>query len=316
MVVERSCRDGSRHGAGTVRAVSEYQHYEFLAIDRPLTGDEQAEVRALSERAEITATGFTDTYEWGDFGGDPERMMERFYDAHLYVTDWGTHRLMLRLPGEQLPLRTVQPYCLDEHVRAWATDTHLLLDLTSEDEGGDWVDGADEAMAALIGTREELAAGDLRPLYLAWLSALGAWELEDDDEEEYQSVVEPPVPAGLDRLTGPQRALADFLRVDDALLAVAAEGNPDTVPASGDSPSGEVLAALIAALPETEKNDLLLRLALGHPEPLTRAELLHRLDGVPGPGPVAVPGPGRRSAAQLLDAAHEHRQVGKLRAVR
>lgn len=28
--------------------MSEYQYYEFLAIDRPLTGDEQGQLRALS----------------------------------------------------------------------------------------------------------------------------------------------------------------------------------------------------------------------------------------------------------------------------
>jgi len=32
--------------------MSEYQYYEFLAIDRPLTADEMAELRALSTRAE------------------------------------------------------------------------------------------------------------------------------------------------------------------------------------------------------------------------------------------------------------------------
>ena len=31
--------------------MSEYQYYEFLAIDRPLTEDEMAELRALSTRA-------------------------------------------------------------------------------------------------------------------------------------------------------------------------------------------------------------------------------------------------------------------------
>jgi len=39
--------------------VSEYQYYEFLALDRPLTTAEQAEVRAPSTRARITATSFT-----------------------------------------------------------------------------------------------------------------------------------------------------------------------------------------------------------------------------------------------------------------
>lgn len=37
--------------------MSEYQYYEFLAVDRPLDKQAQAEVRALSTRARITATG-------------------------------------------------------------------------------------------------------------------------------------------------------------------------------------------------------------------------------------------------------------------
>jgi hypothetical protein len=36
--------------------VSEYQYYEFLALDRPLTDKQRAELRKLSSRAEITAT--------------------------------------------------------------------------------------------------------------------------------------------------------------------------------------------------------------------------------------------------------------------
>ena len=53
--------------------MSEYQYYEFLAVDRPLTAAEQAEVRQLSTRARITATSFTNEYHWGDFKGSPTR---------------------------------------------------------------------------------------------------------------------------------------------------------------------------------------------------------------------------------------------------
>ncbi|MDQ1033184.1 hypothetical protein QF035_010766 [Streptomyces umbrinus] len=175
-------------------------------------------------------------------------MVERYFDAHLYVTNWGTHRLMLRLPKQALAPRTAQPYCLDHHVDAWTTRTHLLLDLTSEHEGGDWIEGADDSLAALIGVRDELATGDLRPLYLAWLSALTAWELEDD-EEEYQTTPEPPVPAGLGELTAPQRALADFLRVDADLLRVAAQASPATAKEPA-RPTKKELAPLVAALPD------------------------------------------------------------------
>lgn len=38
--------------------MSEYQCYEFLAVDRPLDARQQDEVRALSTRARVNATSF------------------------------------------------------------------------------------------------------------------------------------------------------------------------------------------------------------------------------------------------------------------
>jgi hypothetical protein len=46
--------------------VSEYQYYDFRALDRPLTRNEMATLRSISTRAAITATSFTNHYEWGD----------------------------------------------------------------------------------------------------------------------------------------------------------------------------------------------------------------------------------------------------------
>jgi hypothetical protein len=61
--------------------VSEYQYYEFLALDRPLTSKQREELRQLSTRAEITATRFTNEYHWGSFRGDPQQMMADYFDA-------------------------------------------------------------------------------------------------------------------------------------------------------------------------------------------------------------------------------------------
>jgi hypothetical protein len=68
--------------------MSAYQFYEFLAVDRPLNDRQQAEVHSLSTRARITATSFVNEYHWGNFRGDPNRMMKRYYDAHLYLANW------------------------------------------------------------------------------------------------------------------------------------------------------------------------------------------------------------------------------------
>jgi hypothetical protein len=50
--------------------MSEYQYYEFQAIDRPLTAKEMDELRSYSTRARITPTSFVNDYSWGDFKGD------------------------------------------------------------------------------------------------------------------------------------------------------------------------------------------------------------------------------------------------------
>jgi len=59
--------------------VSEYQYYEFAAIDRPLTRAEMAELRAVSTRAVITPGSFSNHYEWGDLKADPADWMQSLF---------------------------------------------------------------------------------------------------------------------------------------------------------------------------------------------------------------------------------------------
>ena len=70
--------------------MSEYQYYEFRAIDRPLNEKEMKELRALSTRAEITPTSFSNVYHFGNFRGNPEAMMDQYFDAFVYVANWGS----------------------------------------------------------------------------------------------------------------------------------------------------------------------------------------------------------------------------------
>jgi hypothetical protein len=92
--------------------MSEYQVYEFVALDRPLTPTQMAELRAISTRADITPTRFWNEYQWGNLKADPATLVERYFDAHLYFANWGTRRLMLRLPAARVDkkqLRSVLP---------------------------------------------------------------------------------------------------------------------------------------------------------------------------------------------------------------
>jgi hypothetical protein len=93
-------------------------------------------VRSLPTRASITATSFVNEYHWGNFPGDPGRVIERYYDAHLYLTNWGTHRIMLRMPRDLLDIDVAKG--VGDQVAVWTTGKFLVLDMTSEDDSGDW----------------------------------------------------------------------------------------------------------------------------------------------------------------------------------
>lgn len=273
--------------------MSEYQYYEFLGIDRPLNEDEQAAVRSLSTRARITATSFVNEYHWGDFRGDPNLLMERYYDAHLQVTSWGMHRVMFRLPSDLLDPEVVDQYCAGDQLSAWIAGEFVVLDFTSHDDAGEFdLDyDAEAKLSAIVGVRAELAASDLRPLYLAWLAAYGAWERDEDVfDSDADDDLEPPVPPGLGTLTAAQRALADFLRLDDDLLETAAQTSPP-VEEIADDP--EDIADWVAGLPIADKDRLLRRVVQGDAARV-RMEMLRRFRDeitptIPTPTPAPLP---------------------------
>jgi hypothetical protein len=84
--------------------MSAYQHYDFVALDQPLTSKEMSALRAISSRAEISKTRLWNEYEWENLTADPANLLERYFDAHLYFANWGTHRLMLRLHRQRVDM--------------------------------------------------------------------------------------------------------------------------------------------------------------------------------------------------------------------
>ena len=83
--------------------------------------------------------------------------MQHYYDAHLYFANGGTHRIMLRLPRTLLDPEIAGQYCVDGQVRMSATREHVILDLTSGDEAGEWAEDAGESLSAIVDVRSELA---------------------------------------------------------------------------------------------------------------------------------------------------------------
>jgi hypothetical protein len=53
--------------------MSEYQYYEFTAVDKPLNEKDMQALRNLSSRAQITPSSFVNEYHWGNFKGGCHR---------------------------------------------------------------------------------------------------------------------------------------------------------------------------------------------------------------------------------------------------
>ena len=129
--------------------MSEYQYYEFLALDRPLTEKQRAELRSISTRAEITATRFVNEYQRGDLKGDPRTMVERYFDAFLYLANWGTRQLMFRLPRGVLAAETAGLYCYTDAASVIETKDHLIVSLYADRDPDDyWAGSAGRAAPA------------------------------------------------------------------------------------------------------------------------------------------------------------------------
>ncbi len=286
--------------------MSEYQYYEFQAIDRPLSEADRKALRGLSTRARITATSFPNSYEWGDFKGDPDKLMERWFDLHLYVANWGSRRLMIRLPKRLVDRRRLDAFLGEVDCATLSVSgENLIVDISRDEvESEDWDDGSGW-LAALAPLRAEVLAGDLRLFYLLWLTAVEAEVFEADWLEPMAGIG--PMSASLD-------AFAEFVGIDRDLVQAAAERS--TV-AMASAMSAEAVEAIISAMTDAAKTTLLSRLVGGDPHVATelRAEVRNRMASDADAAPIVARTVGElRARAAAIGLAREQAAAEKLAA--
>ena len=288
--------------------MSEYQYYEFQAIDRPLTPEEQQAVARLSSRVDPHPRRAVFTYSWSDFPASAQDILARYYDAMLYMANWGSTQLMFRFPKGLVNVGRMRQYqvkALEYSSSAVTISTageYAVLDIQFHDEeGGDWIEG-EGWLDALVPLRDDLLRGDDRLLYLAWLEGMA---FEDDLDED---ALEPPVPPGLGNLTPALESFVELFGVDEDWIRVAAEQSPEgkqTMP-------GEELQRSIARLSAEEKDAFLLRLAQG--ELHLELALRKRLREIAGPSrPAQVSRATRRTVGQLLAEVERRRELERKR---
>jgi hypothetical protein len=288
--------------------VSEYQYYEFQAIDRSLTAEEQRAVASLSSRVNPHPRRAVFTYHWSGFPGDAEQVLARYYDAMLYVASWNHTRLIFRFPRAAADLKGMQAYIhppiADEYISLSAQGEHVVLGLNFYGEEGVYrlIDG-EGWLDAMLPLRDDLLRGDYRALYLAWLKVLQVDDLLD-------SVLEPPVPMGLHTLTPALRKFVEFFEIEEGLVAAAALASESASPESETLQQAMTRAAIVM-LPRDECDGWLLRLAQGelHLGLALKARLRELVPELDAP---AVGAP-RRTVGWLVGEAERQRERARRR---
>ena len=271
--------------------MSEYQYYEFAAVDEPLTEKQMKELRALSTRAEITPTSFINEYHWGDFKGDPRKLIVGYFDAFLYYANWGTLWCMFRLPKDAVDLKAMQRFNLDEGIKVSVKSKLVIVDICINDESGEYDVPYDLTLGRLIPVRTSLLEGNLAPLYVAWLAAVQR-HIVDDDE------VEPCAGADMGPLDAGTRALASVLYVSDELLKSAFGSVRKKIRV--DQPSR--VAKWARSLPQDEKDEFLASFITDSPN-VVRSKLLKKYRASQSVEPSAIKKTAARTASELRAAA-------------
>jgi hypothetical protein len=274
--------------------MSEYQYYEFQAIDRPLTQEERAAICELSSRVKPTATSASFTYSYGNFRGDPKQVLARYFDIMYYIANWGTQQLMFRFPTSLIDREAIELYCIDDYISLSFVGDWAILDWEFSQEEGfdDWIEG-EGILSVLIGLRQEILQQDYRGLYLAWLKAIDLYEGYIDIDK---TQLEPPLPPGLNQLSASQKAFIEIVELDENLLnvACASSGKLTTI-------SKQTWQQAISQLSASERQDFLLRLAKG--EHNLSAKFKQKLSQLIPTSPAS--NQPRRTIQELLEAAAE-----------
>jgi hypothetical protein len=293
--------------------VSEYQYYEFQALDRPLSDSERNFLQSLSSRVQLTPTSATYIYNYGDFRGDPMQVLERCFDAMLYVANWGTRQLAFRLPASIIDFSALEPYCFPDIISTLVTPEYVILDISIIDETiAGWIDG-EGWLPALTSLRQDLLRGDFRALYLAWLKAaqIGFYEEAEDDDP-----LEPPVPANLQNRSDSLNTLIELFEIDEDLITVAAEASV------AQEEQTDSLESWIPELPEAERNHFLRQMVRGEPHVEMKLRTrLQELFPTPQNAEASSDTPRRRlselqALAQNLEKQRQEREQREVEAAR
>lgn len=269
--------------------MSEYQYYEFRTVGRALTREEERTVNTWSSRGNVTSVSASFEYHYSDFRQDVRKCLEGYFDVMLYIANWGSKRVMFRLPVQLADIKALKNYEWDreygEHsISITKSKEYVIIDIQERLEEGydEWIEG-EGTLSGFAPLWNDVVAGNYSALYLTWLhfARLDQETMpdDDDDDDDFEGMKMPPIPAGIGKISSTMERYLDFWGISKDLQAAAAQYSPEQ-----PTISTQKLEENIQNLPMEEKNAFLKRLL--HEEPHLRAALLKRLE-IMSPAPAA-----------------------------
>ncbi|MEM6768157.1 MAG: hypothetical protein AAF655_24690 [Bacteroidota bacterium] len=236
--------------------MSEYQYYDFYAIDKPLTQEQIAVISTFSSRTHPTPRRATFEYNYGDFSYNQEEVVSTYFDMMLYVANWGSRQLLMKFPIDLVPFKTLQKYQINasdfaaQEIRVFKKEKHVFINLEMNLDEGDWIEG-EGLLDGLLPLREQILLGDHRVLYLAW-KYLDAQKLSSKGAGGVHISKTPPIPPNMGKIDASLQEFISFWEIDVDLVDSAIKESPVEEPIPE-----EVLISLIKELPNEEKDRIL-----------------------------------------------------------
>ncbi|ENM5739828.1 hypothetical protein AB1F87_003410 [Vibrio mimicus] len=148
--------------------MSEYQYYKFERLEGYLDAKARQALRAISSRAEISATSFQVYYNYSDLKAEPSELMLKYFDIGFYYADWGSIDAYIKLPARTIPDALLGFSSDGLYVHQSDEWQMLIFSIEEYDEYFD-DENADDFFQHLASLRSELIQGNWCLVYFMWL---------------------------------------------------------------------------------------------------------------------------------------------------
>ena len=184
--------------------MSEYQYYEFLRINGPLSQAARKEMASLSSRARISTHGASYVYNYGDFPGDPKSLLLKHFDVFFYISNWGAVQLMFKYLNQQIDINEIKRHAIPHVIICEQHDENILIDICmNNEEGFGWTEG-EGVLLNLLPLYEEVKDKNYQILNLA-----GA--INDEFSDSCQNVLSSAI--SITSLSSAQRSFLDCVGI-------------------------------------------------------------------------------------------------------